>query len=92
MQIIGNRKLEGLCMYNTENSHCIQENINFAIRFGFPRIHVKHSFYDGTPFHCVNFIFIYLFNKNVQPQFEDYAHVCRELHMCAFVTAVRLWS
>jgi len=31
-------------------------------------------------------------NKNVQPQFEDYAHVCRELHMCACVTAIRLWS
>ena len=30
-------------------------------------------------------LFINFLNKNVQPQFEDYAHVCRELHMCAFV-------
>jgi len=31
--------------------------------------------------------YFFLFNKNVQPQFEDYAHVCKELQMCACVTA-----
>ena len=50
MQIIGDGKLEVLCMNDTENFYCIQENTNFAIRFGFPRIHMKHSFYNGAPF------------------------------------------
>jgi len=31
--------------------------------------------------------FIY-FNKNVHPQFEDYAHVCKELQICARVAAI----
>ena len=60
MLIIGNGKLEGLCMYNTENFYRIQDNINFVIRFGFLWIYMKHSFYDGAPFHCAN-LFFYLF-------------------------------
>jgi len=35
--------------------------------------------------------FIYL-TKNVQPQFEDYTHACKELQMCARDTAIQLWS
>jgi len=35
------------------------------------------------------FFYLFIINyKNVQPQFEDYAHVCRELHMCTCVTAI----
>ena len=33
-------------------------------------------------------LLLLLFNKNVQPQFEDYAHVCKELQMCARDAAV----
>jgi len=64
-------------LYNRKNVHIlIKITVTILLKW------LQVTTIAGSLFHkiVVNF-----FNKNAQPQIEDYAHVCRELYMCVHV-------